>query len=654
MTTDAPATEAEPLADRAPEHDVGTSAPALAGLALVGASVMLAFQQWVGDWTRGFVTSNTMYARGRNFLLVAMAVGAATGALAGLGLLRLGRDAGPARLARTARLCAPLVLIGLVPGLLAIDPWGDALMLAISVGAFVLAARPLFLLSFDAWASHPARAGLAARAAAAGERLPPALRRHGPAATVAAAALGYAVYMAFFTIRNHHKLGTYTWDLSHLDNEFWNALHGRPFRNTLMFREGNWANVRNHFQPTIYALLPFYALAQRAEALLALQAAIIGAGAIPLYRFAARHLPRALAVLIAVAYLLYPATHGAQLFDFHFQPIAAALLLAAIDCLDARRMPLCWVFLALAIGCREDVSVGTALMGLFLLLAGRRSPVPARTSAAIVGVSVAYFVTLRFFVMPALGSGGFADLYLRLLPEGERSLAGMAKTLLTNPIYVLRTLMTADKLRYALQILAPLAFLPLARPALALSLVPGCLLTLLTTDYEPTVQIFFHYAGPFVAYAFPATALALAAIGRHADGFVRRHAAAATLATGTLLATAAWGAIPPRHAMRSSYGWVSFDAPTEEQRQRLRDLEDFARMLPKTAIVAVGDREGPHVSNRYDCWSLSQGFQGADYIIYDALNGIQPDIQMGAAAERAGYIRVDARSGLVLLQRPRP
>jgi len=36
----------------------------------------------------------------------------------------------------------------------------------------------------------------------------------------------------------------------------------------------------------------------------------------------------------------------------------------------------------------------------------------------------------------------------------------------TNPLFTIRTLLTPEKLRYALQILAPVAFIPLRGPCL--------------------------------------------------------------------------------------------------------------------------------------------------------------------------------------------
>lgn len=655
-----------PLPPRPPEGDSAGRQPgarvrASLGLALVGASLALALEQLAGDWVPAFVTANVISPRSRNFLLLAMVLGAALGGGLALALLRVGRGAGARRLVRAACLAAPLALVGLVPGLLAIDPWSDGLILGVTLGAFLLAIEPLWRLHFEARqkgdgggdggaaAGDPAPSPrMGARARAALDRLSPAIRRHGPVVVVIAATLFYAAYMAFFTVRSHHKFNTYNWDLGHLDNEFWNDLHGRPFRNSLLFHDGNWANVRNHVQPTIYALLPFYALYPHAESLLVLQAFIIAAGAIPLYRFAARHIPRGIAAVLSVAYLLYPPTHGAQFFDFHFQPVAATFLLYAFDALDARRMRIFWIFFVLAIGCREDVSAGTAILGLALMLGSRRN----RIGAAIFAVSAAYFVAFRFFIMPAVGAWGFADLYRQLFPQNEPNFVGIVRTLLTNPLFTFRTLLTPDKLRYTLQIVAPLAFLPIRRPYLALSLIPGAFFTLMTTLYGPTVEINYQYSSHFVGYIFPAAALALEAIGEGPNGLIRRRAAVATLIIATLLATAQWGAIPPRSKLRSSYGWITFDPPTADERQRLHDLDELVRMVPKTAILTASDREIPHLSNRYECWMLASGFQGADYVLYTTVNAIPPDLDQGAAAERAGYTRVAQRPGLILLKRP--
>ena len=470
---------------------------------------------------------------------------------------------------------------------------------------------------------------------------------------VGVAVAGYVAYMIFFTLRQHAKFNTYNWDLGQLDNEFYNALHGHPFRCTPLFREpNNWVELRDHATFSVYALLPLYALHPAASTLLVLQCLLLGLGAIPLYRFAARRLSPPLALLVTLTYLVYPPMHGAQFFDFHFQPVAAAFILAAIDAFDAKRMRLFWLFFVIALGCREDVSIGFAVLGFLLVVAGYRT----REGALVATVSALYFVAMRFFIMPAVGAWGFSDIYKDLIPTGEAGFGAVVKTLATNPLYTLRTLVTPEKLRYTLQIVAPLAFLPLRRRWLAVWLVPGAILTLLTTGYGPTLDIGYHYGADFVPYVFPAVALALAALGAAGagttEGTSRRRAAAATLVISSFIATASWGAFPPRRVFHSSYSVISFAPPTAQERRRGKALDAAMRLVPKKAILAASDRELSHVSNRIECWNLAVGTEGADYALYTKIDPIPPDRTEVAKAQAAGWVTVYDSPEIGLLKRP--
>jgi uncharacterized membrane protein len=612
------------------------------GLLVVGASVALALGQLAVANLQTFAVENVLSPGRRIVLLAITGAGVALAAML-VGWLWRRAPAGAdrvARLDRAARLAAPLALAAALPGLFTLPAWNDTFVLALVLGAFVLAIEPLFRLHFGAY--RP-RETSSPRAFWTGRRA---------CVVVGAAVAFYIAYMAFFTLRNHARFQTFNWDLGQLDNQFFNALHGHPFRCTPLIREGNWSELRNHAEFSVYALLPFYALHPAASTLLVLQCVLLGGAAIPLYRFAARRLSPGLAALVALAYLAYPPMHGAQMFDFHFQPVAAAFLLSAIDAFDNRRMRLfvlCWL---VALGCREDVAIGTFVLGLFLLMSGQRT----REGAVIAALSAVYFVAMRFIIMPSVGSWGFADLYKDLIPRGSDGFVGIVKTMVTNPTFTFRTLLNNDKARYALQILAPLAFLPLRRPWLAVSLLPGAILTLLTTGYGPTLDIGYQYGCDFVPYLFPAAVLALAMLGRGRDGQdggpPRQRAAAATLALASLIATAAWGAIPPRHDFHSSYGTISLARPTAQDRRRLRALDEAMRAVPPKAVLAASDRELPHVSNRLDCWNLSVGFQGADYIIYTKIDPIQPDREQVAKALAAGWRRIYDSPEIGLLVRP--
>src|SRR4029079_12216862 len=101
---------------------------------------------------------------------------------------------------------------------------------------------------------------LHARAVTLADRIPLAWRRRLPWLIAGGMAVFYIAYMSFFTVRNHHRFNTFTWDLGQINNQFYNFLHGHPFRCTALIREGNWSELRNHAEATMFFLLPFYAV----------------------------------------------------------------------------------------------------------------------------------------------------------------------------------------------------------------------------------------------------------------------------------------------------------------------------------------------------------------------------------------------------------
>lgn len=633
-------------------------------LVLAAGSAALCLEQARGRWVDGFARANVLPAHVRGVMLTALAVGVALGIAATIALVAFdGSRPGAHLLWRVSRLAAPLSLAAFVPGLMRPDAWTDPMMLAVLIAGFILLFERLCRMHFEAYRIPPGSPGLTvvgtegprASAAApwilplrsAASRLPIGLRRFWPHVLVGIAAAGYIAYTSFFALRNHAGFNSYTWDLGQLDNQFYNFLHGHPFRCPALIRGGNWSELRNHAELAMFFLLPIYALHPAATTLMVMQSALLGLAGICVYRFAARRVSRPIAVLLTGAYYFYPPLHGAQFFDIHFQPLSAAFLLAAIDFFDAHRMKLFVVFFILGITCREDISVGTAMFGLFLI-ATRHRP---RTGVVILAVSVSYFVVLRFAIMPAFGQWGFAEHYHQLFPEGEHSFAGIIKTILTNPVYTFTTLLTGEKLRYALQILMPLAFLPLRRSHLALSVVAGSYFTLLT-DYGPTHDIGYQYSGYFIPYIFPAAALALDAIRRGPNGVARQRAAVAALVAGTLITTTHWGAIPPRERFHTAYGALRFEPPTPQNVAEQRYIDELMRLVPREAVLGVTDRELPHVSNRIECWNMSTGYQGIDYILYTTDHPIRTETEQYDAALRAGYTVAAQRPGLVLLKRP--
>jgi uncharacterized membrane protein len=597
-------------------------------LAIIGACVAaLVMQLSNKPQLPEFVNQNQLDKHARMLMLGWLSLGAAIGLLTVL-VLFLFRPRAPTsaasrtvRVLRTARLLSPLVLPGVALPLLRAHGW-DALSRASGCAFLALIAE---LCARKAVAELLAKrlwlARLAARVAAAVSRVAQRLPRilSPTRVLVLLAACFYVGWMSYGTILQHREFGTAAFDLGNYDNMFFNLLHGHPFRcPSVLPRGGNWSMLSNHAEFTMLAVLPFYAIRPGSETLLVLQAVALATGVFPVYRFASRRLPRSAALVLALAYLLYAPMHQANFYDVHFQPFAATLTLWTLDMLDARRPVLFALFFLLALGCREDVPIGLAVVGAFLLFTGKHT----RAALVMTLVSAAYFVIIKFVVMPHFGSWWFAEMYKDLYPSGENSYGGVVKTLLTNPAFVWRSLINTDKIVLFLLISAPLAFLPLRRGLLWMSLLPAAPFTLLTTGYSPTVQISFQYVCLYIPFVFLAAALALGSYASTRQGRTRLWGALGGVAMATFLTTRIWGAMPPGDKFKGGFRDIpEFKPLSKADKQKAQDIRELAAMVPKSATVAVSDMEHPHVSTRLDILVLRSGYEGADYILYSENGG---------------------------------
>jgi hypothetical protein len=321
-------------------------------------------------------------------------------------------------------------------------------------------------------------------------------------------------------------------------------------------------------------------------------------------------------------------------------------VLAAVYCLEARRFRLYWFFFFMALVCREDVSIGLCVLGLFSLLSGYR-PRTGLLTAAIAGT---YFGVMKFAIMPLFGSWWFSEIYKDLYPADDTSFRGVMRTLISNPGYVWKTLLTPEKLRYTLQVLAPLLFLPVRRVFLVPCILAGALSTLLTTGYGPTLDTGFQYIGNFIGYIFPAAAVALGLLARDPEhGQARLRAAGLALAVATFVASVSWGAFSPRHFVHGGFGNTVKGPPSHEHIKKEQDLRALAAQVPPDARLGATEAELPHLSTRLFIFALRDGLFDADYLLYD-VNGYGAKNAEEALA-RGEYAMVEERGQMKLLRK---
>jgi uncharacterized membrane protein len=207
-------------------------------------------------------------------------------------------------------------------------------------------------------------------------------------------------------------------------------------------------------------------------------------------------------------------------------------------------------------------------------------------------------------------------MYKTLWADGVKGYPSVIKTLISNPLFVLSKIVVERKIYYLIHLLLPLAFLPARRWYLWIAFLPGLLLTLLVTDYDPPTLFSFHYVMHWAPYVFLATPLALAAIAREGKlGLARMHAAAATMVCSSLVLTYNYGAFAARAgSLKGGYNYVEFTI-TDAERARFAQLETLMALIPRDASVAATETVGPHVSSRVNMYAMRTGPHGAEYIL---------------------------------------
>ncbi len=489
--------------------------------------------------------------------------------------------------------------------------WGAIVLL----GASLLAFLPILglpdleknhpFLTFGLIGAMSVLAGFTVKEACqcAGERAAPAaLRRHDPAklglVLVGVLTVGYIVTLSTLTVLRHNSFMTHAFDLGIHNQVVYNGLHSGVLRSTLHGVEPiNY--LGEHFSPILYLVAPVYALRQDARTLLVLQSFALGIGAIAVYLLAQSKTRSAvLSVALSASYLLYPALHGVNTFDFHQIALVTSLLLFALYFLETGRDRIFLLFLALALLCKEEVALTATAIGLYVALVKRRP----KFGLAIVAVGVVYFGVVVGFVMPALGGEVQVNRFGGLMPPGSKGFSGIVETLLTNPVFTANFIFSnPDKIIYLFQLLLPLIFLPLLAGQAWIIAVPALAVAFLSSA-ETQYTVGYHYAAGLVPSMF-----FLAILGAQRLKLDRcwRAALAGAVLVASLTMSYQYGAI-------FSKSGAGLARPTQHDRV----VTSFFKDIPKDATVSTLSDIVPHLSSRKTIY-LFPIVNGADMILFD-------------------------------------
>lgn len=398
---------------------------------------------------------------------------------------------------------------------------------------------------------------------------------------------GVAIFTVVFArlgVERHRNFGTWAFDLGIYDQGFWLVSRGRSFVTVrgLDF----WGH---HVNLIALAFAPFYWLGAGPAFLIAVQAAALGAGAVPTYLLARDRMDNPwVGFVFALVYLLYAPVQWIAWANFHPEALVVTPLLFAWWFATQRRWRPFFVALVIALSTREDTALAVFVMGLVLWWMLRRRDDSTRrdrvTALAAAGLGVAWYAVCTRLVIPAFNQGQQPFYIGYFYGSYGSDTFEIAQTVLTRPDRVVSDATQPDRLRFYRDLLLPWGGLPLGGLAQLAMAGPQMLASVIgSSPYARTIR--YQYTSVMIAPIVIASVEAAAWMWRYS--LVRRFLLPWLLVCA-YVTNIAWSPSP----MGPNSGVWGGELPRHETMRTAVDL------VPDDASVTATYALGPHLSHR--------------------------------------------------------
>ncbi|MBN2527998.1 MAG: DUF2079 domain-containing protein [Deltaproteobacteria bacterium] len=433
---------------------------------------------------------------------------------------------------------------------------------------------------------------------------------------VVIAATAFAITITRFSIQHIQNLRAGSFDLGVYINTLWNTARGDLLRCT--FVNGGY-HIYAHFDPILVLFSPIMWFDPKFENAIVTQSVWMALGVIPLYLISIHHLKKHwVAAILCFAYLLYPGIHGPSMYDFHSITLAGPMILWSLYFADTKRIIPYFVSIVMLLFTREDLGLTMFFVGFYLFY----SKQAIKTGLATMGICLAYYFAITRTVMATDETFSY-DYYFEALYVGNRPLAeSLVVTLLTNPMFIVRQAFTEAKLEYIIQLLLPLAALPLFAGKKRFVFFYGVAVTALVT--KPAVyNIAYQYSTFMYPFFFALTPVVLKNI---AEGdFFSRLGLDTQRVLGAVMAFilaasigVSWNYGVFRESSAFKDGQSHFDRnPTEFQINRYKTVQKIQKMIPQEASVSASKMVGAHFATRAHIYRFKELKDTEYYILLD-------------------------------------
>ncbi len=411
----------------------------------------------------------------------------------------------------------------------------------------------------------------------------------------------FTLFVGGFTILRYTNFGGATFDLGIFTQMFeYMRTTGIPY--TTVERDGLMSHFAVHFSPVYYLLLPGYMVWSHPSYLFVMQALALGLCVFPIRRLCkAMGLTPTAATAAGLIWLFYPSVALGCCNDFHenkFLPLMLFWLLAMI--VENKRIGIL-VFTLLALSVKEDAAVYIVCIGLYCLFAKKEKA----TGLTLITMALAWFVFATGMI-EYFGGEPMVTRFSAYYSDAEGSWLGIIKTVVVNIGYLLKMVMTQERLEFLLWMLLPVLFGPfLTKNVWTLLLMVPMLVINLMPTLASQYDIFYQYTyGPATLVLFSCI-LVFSQMKQEA----RKFCITASLVLCMVFGTGAT-------LQKFSYYTKNVSAHAEE----IRLSEELLDAIPEEASITARDYVVPHLYDRKDLHTVPNHYSElvcTDYYVVD-------------------------------------
>ena len=256
-----------------------------------------------------------------------------------------------------------------------------------------------------------------------------------------------------------------------------------------------------HFSPILYLLLPFCYIFKVTDVLVWAQILVVFSGVFPLLLICRRcGLSNIKSTLICLVFLFYPAMSSGAFYDFHENAFLAPLILWTLYFVHIEKWIPAFIFALGVLAVKEDAALYVAFIALFVIFSRKK----LWQGLALFAMTVAYFFFATYMLMQGSEGIMLGGRYYNIIGESG-GFVDLIRVALVNPALYAAESFTPEKLLYSLNMLLPVALLPLMtrKPSRWLLIAPLFVMNLIS-DYQYQYNLTFQYSfgsGALLVYA---------------------------------------------------------------------------------------------------------------------------------------------------------